>query len=271
MRKGTDGLPFFLCGSSISNLYPFHVPRQSVDISPESRPVAQDAVKPGHALREGTYSRTHVDHGEEGADSRDVPLPRAEEYVAEHYRQGNQRDVHRDLHLGELPVGDLGYGNGDSLARHGHASASHLHGYAQGEYGASCDLRDSLLPERRWDQPLGKQHVHVDERPEEGADHQLEQLHPFEVPAQDEHLECDEYEIDDDGVGADSPLRHAQPMSPRLLEHVGQVGYDAGAYGGTHAYSHAECHHIERDGQQQVLPDKTNNLLFHFQSAISTS
>lgn len=60
---------------------------QTIDVSSEAWLICQDAVEPSKMFAYCIAYRSHIDHGEEGTDAYDVPLPSTEEDITE-YDQG---------------------------------------------------------------------------------------------------------------------------------------------------------------------------------------
>ena len=51
-------------------------------------------------------------------------------------------------------------------------------------------------------------------------------------------------------------------MAAGEFEDIGSRGYDAAAECGTDAYGYAECHDVEGDYEQHVLPKKSDDSIF---------
>ena len=128
-------------------LFPVNVACQSVNVSPESRTVPEQAVEPVQMVAGDAYHPSHVIHGKERAHSDDVPLPLPEEEEAEHNAEQHERDVDRNLDLREFDAHYLAEGHGKpspGMVTLPHLTSSEIPA-ARMVHPASCDTAFSHI------------------------------------------------------------------------------------------------------------------------------
>lgn len=182
-------------------------PEQAEEIAAEAGDVGQHAVEPADVRCDVFDNQADVYHGKQGADAHCAPYPLAEEEEAGGDGEEHQRGINSDFGFGEREPGGLAHCDGDAFAGHRHGAAFDFEGNADAHHGATGPLRQRLQGQGVAHEGTGEPHVEVDEPSEEKADNQLEELQGFEVLAENEELAHDEYEIHENGVGADGPLR----------------------------------------------------------------
>lgn len=147
---------------------------QAIDIAAEAGTVGQQAAEPAEVSGHGLHDHTDIDHGKQGTNTDDMPLPRAEEGVAGDNTEQHQRDIDAYLDSGEGLARNAADSDGETLAGHGHAAAAHLQGDAYTEDSAAGHLCRYLLPQRLGSEPRSELHVDVDQGSEDETYDELE-------------------------------------------------------------------------------------------------
>lgn len=234
-------------------LFPVNVSCQSVDVSPESRTVLEQAVEPVEVMADHTHGPSYVVHGKQRTHSDDMPLPFSEEEVAEDDPEQYERNIDRNLDLGKFNARHLAEGYGETFSGHGYASASHLEGDACRQDGASGQLGYGLFLCRQGVQPGEEIQVQVDQHTEYETHEQLEQLYRIKLPAEYAYLSYHQQGIHQEGIQPDGQWR-GESVCSRVVKDVRQYTDDAGSQHAFHAEGDAQCHDAEGNKKQRMLP-----------------
>lgn len=170
-------------------------PRQTVNIAAKSWLIGKNAVEPRKMPAHRAHYKPYINHGEQCAHANDVPLPRAEEYVAEHHGKYHHGNVDSNFCLGKLYARNLAHCHRKAFAGHRYRTAAHLERNADAQYGAPGNLRNGFGKKICGNKPRCKPHVQVDKRAENETNHQLEQLHRLEFLAQHGYLPQNQHSV----------------------------------------------------------------------------
>ena len=197
-----------------------YIPCQSIYIPSETGLIGKYSVEPAEMLSCLSYHYAHIHHSKQSSNAYDIPLPSTEEDIAKHHCQKHKHRVNAYLNLRKLHSRNRTYCHGKTFTWHRHRTATHLQGYTYAENGASCHLRNNLYRQCRRHEPFRKQHVEIDERSENKANKQLEQLHSLKPPPQHTYLPHYKHAIHYIRELPYRQFRHAKPSLTSRLKHI---------------------------------------------------
>lgn len=146
---------------------------QTIYVAAKAGAEMQQALEPAEALRIELHHHAYKYHGENRAEAHNIPHPRAEKQIAQHYGYSHKAYIDDNLGCSERHATRFAHGGGEAFAGHRHRAATHLKGNACSEKQTAADLSYSLLPQRGAYYPLRKSHAQIQKEAEEKAYYKL--------------------------------------------------------------------------------------------------